>query len=142
MVMMKNSVGGIPVTRAMMTDFKTLSPRDTLARMVGLILAGSQHDFPVVDANGSVMGIVERDAFMSALSEQGQSAPVTEVMRRNVPEVDSDELVENVLTRLEETGAKVLPVTHAGQFIGLITKENITEFLMIRSALKTAGGMA
>jgi len=142
MVMMKNSISGIPVTFAMMTDFKTLPPRDTLARMVGLILAGSQPDFPVVDANGSVMGIVERDAFMSALSEQGQSAPVTEVMRRDVPEVDSDELVENVLTRLEETGVKVLPVTHAGQFIGLITKENITEFLMIRSALKTSRGMA
>ena len=138
MVMMKNSMGGIPVTRAMMTDFKTLSPRDTLAHMVALILAGSQHDFPVVDANGSVMGIVERDAFISALSAQGQSAPVAEVMRRDVPEVDSHEMVESALTRLQESGAKALPVTHAGQFVGLITRENITEFLMIRSALKTA----
>jgi len=31
-----------------------------------------------------------------------------------------------------------LPVTHLGQLVGLITSENITEFLMIRSALKTA----
>jgi Zn-dependent protease/CBS domain-containing protein len=137
MVMMKNSIGGIPVTRAMMTDFKTLSPRDTLAQVVALILAGSQHDFPVVDANGALMGIVERDAFISALSQQGQGVPVVDVMRRNVPEVDSHEMVESALIRLQESDAKVLPVTHAGRFVGLITMENITEFLMIRSALKS-----
>lgn len=137
MVQMKNSIGGIPVTRAMLTDFKTLSPRDTLAQVVGLILAGSQHDFPVVDANGTVMGILERDAFIAALSQQGQSAPVVGVMRRDVPSVDSHDMVESALMFLQESGAKTLPVMHAGQFVGLITAENITELLMIRSALKT-----
>ncbi len=138
MVQMKNSVGGIPVTRAMMTDFQTLSQRDTLARVVGLILAGSQHDFPVVDNDGHVLGILERNAFINALASQGQNVPVVSVMRTNVPEVDSHEMVETALMRLQESGAKTLPVTHAGQFIGLITSENITEFLMIRSALKVA----
>lgn len=136
MVLMKNSISGIPVTRAMLTDFKTLSPRDTLAQVVGLILAGSQHDFPVVDANGAVMGILERDEFIAALSRQGQSAPVVGVMRKDVPSVDSHDMVESALMRLQEAGAKTLPVMHAGQFVGLITAENITEFLMIRSALK------
>jgi len=42
------------------------------------------------------------------------------------------------LMRLQEAGSKTLPVTHAGQLVGLITAENITEFLMIRSALKAA----
>lgn len=138
MAMMKNSVSGIPVTRAMLTDFKTLSPGDTLAQVVALILSGSQHDFPVVDANGRVAGILERDAFIAALSERGQSVPVVEAMRRDVPEVDSHEMVESALMRLQETGAKTLPVVHGGQFIGLITSENITELLMIRSALKTS----
>ncbi len=136
MVLMKNSISGIPVTRAMLTDFKTLTPRDTLAQVVGLILAGSQHDFPVVDANGVVMGILERDEFIAALSRQGQSAPVVGVMRKDVPSVDSHDMVESALMRLQEAGAKTLPVMHAGQFVGLITAENITEFLMIRSALK------
>jgi len=47
-------------------------------------------------------------------------------------------MVEMALTRLQESGAKVLPVMHNGRFVGLVTPENITEFLMIRSALKTA----
>lgn len=137
-VQAKSSLGGIPVTRAMMTDFRTLSPSDNLSRVVAYILAGSQHDFPVVDANGQVAGILERDAFMKALTEHGQSAPVMSFIRRELPEVDSYEMLELALNRLQESGIKMLPVTHAGQLVGMITMENITEFLMIRSALKAA----
>jgi Zn-dependent protease/predicted transcriptional regulator len=137
-VRVKNSILSIPVTRAMLTDYKTLSPRDNLSQVVAYILAGSQHDFPVVDANGRVAGILEQDAFMKALTEHGQSALVMDFIRRDLPEVDSYEMLEPVLTRLQESGTKTLPVTHGGQLVGMITMENITEFLMIRSALKAA----
>jgi len=140
MVQMKYSLSGIPVTRAMLTDFTMLSPRDTLSRVVGLILAGSQHDFPVVQ-DGNVVGILDRDNFMKALSERGQSTSVVEVMRRDITEIDSHEMVEAALRRLQENGSKTLPVTHNGQLVGLITSENITEYLMIRSALRTASVM-
>ena len=138
MVQMRNSISGIPVTRAMLTDFKTLSPDDKLAQVVALVLAGSQHDFPVVDAAGRVAGILDRDSFMKALTQHGQSAPVMDFVRRDLPEVDSHEMIELALMRLQETDLKSLPVTHAGKLVGIITAENITEFLMIRSALKTA----
>jgi predicted transcriptional regulator len=140
MVQVRHSLGGIPITRAMQTDFQVLSPSDTLARVVELILAGSQQDFPVVE-NGRVAGILDRDTFISALSKNGQNTSAAEVMHRNVPEIDSHDMVEKALTRLQESGSKTLPVTHGGRLVGLITAENITEFLMIRSALKTAGGV-
>src|SRR5512134_1769610 len=47
MVQMRNSISGIPVTNAMQTRFETLSSSDRLDRVVKLILAGSQQDFPV-----------------------------------------------------------------------------------------------
>ncbi|MFT3892862.1 MAG: site-2 protease family protein [Anaerolineales bacterium] len=141
MVQVKNSVSGIPVTRAMLTDFKTLSPRDNLSQVVALILAGSQHDFPVVDANGKVAGILDRDSFMMALTRHGQSVPVMDFVRRDLPEVDSYDMVEMALMRLQESGSKTLPVTHSGQLVGLITSENITEYLMIRTALRAAQGV-
>jgi len=136
----KHSVSGIPVSRAMLTDFQVLTPRDTLTRVVGLILAGSQHDFPVIQ-DGQVVGILDRDMFMKALSERGQSVSVAEVMRRDVTVIDSHEMVEAALMRLQENGSKTLPVLHDGQLVGLITSENITEYLMIRSALRTANVM-
>jgi signal-transduction protein with cAMP-binding, CBS, and nucleotidyltransferase domain len=76
---------------------------------------------------------------MKALAERGQSTPVAEVMRREVTEIDSHDMVETALQRLQQNGSKTLPVTHNGQLVGLVTSENITEYLMIRSALRTAG---
>ncbi|RPJ17630.1 MAG: site-2 protease family protein [Chloroflexi bacterium] len=137
MVQMRNTISGIPVTHAMQTRFETLSPSDHLDRVVNLILAGSQQDFPVVE-EGQFVGVLTRDDFIRALSQQGQNTPVVDVIRRNLPSVDSHEMVETALTRLQESGAKTLPVMHGGRFVGLVTSENITEFLMIRSALKTA----
>lgn len=137
MVQMRNSISGIPVTHAMQTKFETLSPSDRLERVVNLILAGSQQDFPVVQ-DGQWVGVLTRDGFIKALSQHGQNILVADVMQRNVPTVDSHEMVESALMRLQESGAKTLPVMHGGRFVGLVTSENITEFLMIRSALKTA----
>jgi Zn-dependent protease/CBS domain-containing protein len=138
MVQMRNSISGIPVTNAMQTKFEVLSPADRLDRVVSLILAGSQQDFPVVE-DGQFVGVLTRDDFIKALSQHGQNTPVVDVIRRNVPSVDSHEMVEMALMRLQESGAKTLPVMHRGRFVGLVTSENITEFLMIRSALSAAG---
>lgn len=135
MVQMKNALGGIPVGRAMLSTYETVSPRDTLSRVAQLILAGSQHDFPVVD-NGRVLGVVTRDDFLAALTQHGQNVAVSSIMRGNLPEVDSYEMVELALMRLQQSGTSVLPVTHAGQLVGIVTAENITEYLMIRAALK------
>lgn len=137
MVQMKNALGGIPVTRAMLTNYQTLSPRDPLSRVGELILSGSQHDFPVVEQD-RVLGVVTRDDFLAALTRNGQNLSVASVMRIDLPEVDSYEMVESALLRIQESGVPVLPVTHAGRLVGLINAENITEFLMIRSALKSA----
>ena len=137
MTQMKNAISGIPVGRAMLTDYKSLSPRDTLARMSQLILSGSQHDFPVID-NDRVIGVVTRDDFIMALTQHGEGIAISAIMKKDLPEVDSYEMVENALARIQESGVPALPVTHAGELVGIVTAENITEYLMIRSALKRA----
>jgi Zn-dependent protease len=139
MVQMKNAISGIPVGRAMLTDYQFLSPRDSLSRMSQLILAGSQHDFPVIDQD-RVVGVITRDDFLSALTQHGQNIAVSEAMRTNLPEVDSYDMVETALERIQQSGVPALPVTHGGQLVGIITSENITEYLMIRSALRSAAG--
>jgi predicted transcriptional regulator len=125
----------------MLTDYKSLSPRDTLSRMAQLVLAGSQHDFPVIDDAQRVVGVVTRDDFLTALTQHGQNIAVSAVMRNAPPEVDSYEMVEMALMRIQESGVPTLPVTHGGQLVGIITAENITEYLMIRTALRTSQAM-
>lgn len=134
---MKNAISGIPVGRAMLTDYKSLSPRDPLERMSQLLLAGSQHDFPVIDEE-RVIGVVTRDDFLKALSQHGDKIAISAVMKKDLPEVDSYEMIENALEKIQESGVPALPVTHAGHLVGIITAENITEYLMIRSAIRSA----
>src|SRR5690349_18311772 len=56
MVQMRTALSGIPVSRAMLTDFHSVAPDDPAKRVLELILAGSQEDFPVVDGGQGPRG--------------------------------------------------------------------------------------
>jgi Zn-dependent protease/CBS domain-containing protein len=134
MVQMKSALGGIPVSRAMLSDFKTLSSNDPLAHAIELILAGSQTDFPVVD-NGRVVGVLTRNDLMRALAADGKESLVGDAMRRDCQFVHASEMLETALARLQDGGCQTLPVTRNGQLVGLITAENVGEFVMIQAAI-------
>ena len=141
MVQMKSSLSGIPIHRAMITDFRTLSSRNSLADAVTLILGGSQHDFPVVD-NGLVVGVLQRNDLIAALQKVGENAPVSQVMQREFETIDPTEMLENASMRMQTCGCTTMPVVHRGQLVGLVTLENLGEFLMIRAALRGKGSPA
>ncbi len=138
MVQMKTALGGIPVGRAMLTDFQALSPQDVLSRAVKMILSGSQTDFPVVEGN-AVVGVLTRNDLLAAISRQGQDIPVESIMQRDFQIVDANEMLEPAFIRLQTCGCHTMPVTYRGQLVGLLTSDNIGEFLMIQSALGQTG---
>jgi CBS domain-containing protein len=123
----------------MLRAFYTLHPGDTLGRAVELILAGSQHDFPVLE-EGRTVGILSRSALMAALAQQGPQATVGQAMAREFQEAAPHELLETAFARLQEAQVDCLPVLHHGQLVGLLTSENVAEYLLIRKALRQAPG--
>jgi Zn-dependent protease/predicted transcriptional regulator len=134
LVQMRAALGGIPVGRAMITDYRSLSPQDSVRRAVELILAGSQQDFPVVSGQ-RVEGVLLRGDLLAALAQRGQDAPVAEVMRRDFQVVDSSEMLETAFARLQACNCHTIPVTHAGQLVGLVTMDNLGEFMLIQAAV-------
>jgi len=136
MVQMKTALGGIPVSRAMLTEYHTLSPTDPLSRPVEYILTGSQHDFPVV-ADGVVVGILTREDLVRALSQHDERMFVSHIMRKDFTVVDSSQMLEGITDQVQASGQKILPVVHNGGLVGLVTLENIGEFLMIQNAVRT-----
>lgn len=131
---LKNSLAGIPVSRAMVTDFRTLSSGDTLSRAVELILRGSQQDFPVM-ADGVVVGILTKTDIFTALARNGESQPVAQVMKREFQTVDSHDMLERALERLHECSCHTMPVVHGGALVGLVTTDNLGEFTLVQAAL-------
>lgn len=137
MVQMKSALGGIPVSRAMITDFQTLTEHDTLETAVSRILAGSQQDFPVLDGD-RVVGVLTRDALLKALARDGVSAGVGAVMRRDIRQVDANDMLETAFTSLQSCDCHTLPVHRNGRLVGLLTADNVGEFLMIQAAVAGA----
>lgn len=56
-VEMKSSFAGARVREAMLTDFRGVSPQDTVGDAARLLLAGSQQDFPVI-GNRQLVGLL------------------------------------------------------------------------------------
>jgi Zn-dependent protease len=137
MVQMRSALGGIPVTRAMITEYQTLSPEEPLSRAIQMVLAGTQQDFPVVQ-DGSVAGVLTRGDMLHALAQGRQDARVRDVMRSRFEVVEASEMLERASQRLQECDCHTLPVTQGGRLVGLLTMENLGEFLMIRAALEAS----
>lgn len=133
MTQMKSALAGIPLRRAMLTHFRTLSPTNTLGDAVDLLLTGSQQDFPVV-VNGRIEGILTRSDLVKALTRSGRSAAVADAMKRECPTAEASEMLETVLARLQGRECHTVPVLEHGALIGLVTMDNVGEFLMIQAA--------
>ena len=132
MVQMKSALAGIPLRRAMLTHFRTLTPTSSLEDAVDLLLTGSQQDFPVV-ANGRIAGMLTRSDLVKALPRSGRTASVAEHMRE-CPTADASEMLETVLSRLQGRDCHTIPILEHGVLIGLVTADNVGEFLMIQAA--------
>ena len=135
MVQMRTALAGTPVMQAMVTEFHTLDPRDPLSQAVALTLTTTQKDFPVVEL-GTLVGILTQAELFRALAEGGQEVPVGTVMSREFETADPHELLEPVLERLQAQASSIVPVLRSGALVGLVTSDNVGEFLSIRSAIR------
>ena len=131
----QNALGGIPVQQAMLTDFKTLDRSDNLHKAVEITLAGSQKDFPVLD-NGAVMGVLTQKDILEALSNGNEHAPVISAMQKGFVTVDSLDMLETAFGKLQSCNCQTLPVIRDDQLVGLLTMDNLGEFMRFQSALK------
>jgi CBS domain-containing protein len=141
MVQVQTAFRGLPVRQVMVTQFATLGADEPLSRAVQILLSGTQQDFPVI-ASGSVVGMLMRRDLLSALHDRGLSASIAEAMRRDVPTVESSAPLDETFQRMQSDDLSAIPVTEAERLAGLITMENIAEFLMVRSALDGAPATA
>jgi predicted transcriptional regulator len=134
MAQMKHSLSGIPVSRAMVTEFHTLRPDDTLVDAVDLTLKGTQRDFPVVDGD-RVTGVLRQSDMLATLARRGAQVRVGDVMQTDFQVVQSSEMLDAAFRRLSECRCNTAPVSFQGRLVGMVTMDNIGEFLAIQGAL-------
>lgn len=139
MVEMQSALEGLHVRDAMMTRFRTLAPPDPLSKAVDELLAGSQQDFPVTEDERPV-GILRRNDLVKALSDGRRDAPVSEVMCRECETVDEAAPLKGAVESMHVRHCATVPVVFDGRLVGLLTLENISEMIMVNTALGNNSG--
>jgi Zn-dependent protease len=122
---------GIPVRAAMMTEYHTLTHGATMRDAANLLLSTSQQDFPVV-LGDQVLGLLGRNALLRGMAQEGPDSYIAGYMEREFPSVPPDKDLADVLPLMAHAGACLL-VMQDTRLLGLLSSENLSQFLLLRS---------
>lgn len=131
---LKSILSKASVRHAMLREFHTLSPQDTLARAVELTLAGSQKDFPV-GSGDRLDKVLHHSDLIKGLQEQGQHARISDLPLDNILAADINEPLEKLIERLQGSPAQMIYVIDSGHIVGLLNLENVLEMIRIDQAV-------
>ncbi|MCB1077045.1 MAG: site-2 protease family protein, partial [Verrucomicrobiae bacterium] len=124
MAQMKEVSTGVRVADAMVTELVSLGESDTINDAVEALLRTSQQEFPILDREGRILGILTREPMIRALRDTGPATPVVQVMRVCEQAVHPQDHFEGAFRLMQETGCPALPVVDgAGRLVGLVTPE-------------------
>jgi stage IV sporulation protein FB len=117
------------VRDVMLRQFHTVPAQSPLEDVAQTALFTGQHSFPVVDGN-RLVGMLDQQQVLSAMSAGGGNRPVTDVMRREFPLIDENDPIDNTYQRMQSAGHRGLPVFSAGRLVGLLPLERVRQWLV------------
>ncbi|MEM9718815.1 MAG: site-2 protease family protein [Bacteroidota bacterium] len=126
---------GYKVRDITMHSFTPIHPFDRLEKVVRIMLDGQEDHFVVLD-NDQVVGTLSKREIISGLNKGGEEIAVQQVMNKAVQAVDPEQPLEDAMLILQQQKGQVVPVVQAGRFVGMLDLENISEFLLVQTALK------
>lgn len=140
-VQMRAGAAGLEARDAMITSYEALAPGDGLDAMSAGLLRTTQHEFPVLDPAGRLMGFVTRDAIFGAASAGGR-VTAEGAMRNAIPAVGLRTPLDEVLDALGRPDTPAVAVAAPdGRFLGFITAENIGELMVLRRTRDKVRGL-
>jgi predicted transcriptional regulator len=131
---MKSILDHARARHAMLREFHTLSPEDTLSRAIDLTLAGSQKDFPV-GYRHDLFKVLHYGDLVKGLQEKGEYARISDLPLQDIRSVDIDEPLEKLMEGMRGNLGQMICVTENGKVVGLLNLENIVEMIKIQEAL-------
>jgi Zn-dependent protease/CBS domain-containing protein len=134
-VQMRAALRGVALGQVMITDFETLAAEDPLARAAARVVAGFQHDFPVVD-EGRLVGVLTRADLARGLARLGAEAAVGNIMQREFAVADPAEMLDTVIARLESASCCAIVAVRDGQVVGMLTPEALGSVVLFEPVLR------
>ncbi len=131
----KTLLQGLTVREAMVTEYVTLPSGATLAEARDMLLHSSQTEFPIVNGD-QVLGVLSRNALLQGLASVGETSYVAGSMDREFPTAEPNEELEDIAMEMQTGETGCVLVMDQDRLVGMITKENIAELLIIRQIMR------
>lgn len=117
----------LKINNVIETDFVSVNPEMNLKDMVGAISRSSRNLFPVVDSQGSLLGVVLLDEIRNIMFRPDlyKRMYVNQFMSLPPAVIDVGQSMESVMNAFDDTGAWNLPVVENGRYVGFVSKSKI-----------------
>jgi Zn-dependent protease/CBS domain-containing protein len=142
-VQTRHLAGDMTAARLTVTDVRVLPPDLPLASAIDILTRSDQRAFPVLDGSGHLLGTLTRDDMLRGVANAGLGAPVTAAMA--LPPVSGvvrlSTPFQEAVGQLHASRRDALPVIDdQDRFVGLITRDNVTDVLLVEELRRGQGG--
>jgi len=139
MVRQRELTRGLTVSDVMGTKphTETVSPYHTFGQVLDSVIHGYQTDFPVLDEDGRLVGMITRNEIMAAAHSPERYSSVRDLMKATFPTLSPGADVFTDGARiLQGSGLRALPVVEGGKLVGMFTIEDVAQASLLRQPTK------
>ncbi|HSK86319.1 MAG TPA: CBS domain-containing protein [Rubrobacter sp.] len=139
MVRQRELIRGLLVSDVMgkRPRLETVTPYHTFGQVFDSVIHGYQHDFPVVDEGGRLVGMITRNEITTAAHSPERFSRVRDLMKTDFPTVSPDsDLFTDGARLLQESGLRALPVVKASDIVGMLTVDDVGQAALLRDIRK------
>src|ERR687897_3144793 len=140
LVRQREQMRGLTVSDVMGTKGRTetVTPYHNFGQILDSVIHGYQEDFPVLDEEGNLVGIITRNEIMAAAHSPDRYATVRDLMKTEFPTISPDaDLFADGNRILQESGFRALPVVKDGNLVGMLSVDDIGQAALLRDLRKT-----
>ena len=119
-----NILSTLDTNSIIQTDYLTVSPNESLEKLVDLISHSNQVIFAVVNEEKKLLGVVHFNDIREIIfnSYRVKYTLVKEIMVKPIDIIYPTDSMETVMNKFEKTKVHFLPVIKNGQYFGFISK--------------------
>ncbi|TRD11612.1 CBS domain-containing protein [Erythrobacter insulae] len=134
-VMLRHAIGGTPIGTVMASDHPRFHPCDRIGMVAETLPHTDAAEFPVLDDDGVLVGIISQKNLLEMLAKSGPAARVSSAMRRDIPILSISKRAREAAMLIEGGAPAVGVIDRNGRHLGLVTLPNLFDKLAIETAM-------
>ena len=139
MVRQREMMRGLNVSDVMGTKRRTetVTPYHNFGQVLDAVIHGYQEDFPVVDEDEKLVGMITRTEILAAAHSPDRYGSVRDLMKTGVPTISPDaDLFKDGYRILQESGLRALPVVKNDELVGMLTTDDVGQASLLNDLRK------